>query len=149
MQTNPATSLVAVVNQAAGSNRALYDGSGPNALCRIDRDVLSQSGVRYAMLFEGVNDIGVAASDSSNQTETYGRVIVAYEQIILRVHTLGTPIFEATITPFGAPNSTIQAYSTPLREQTRQRVNAWIRDSGKSDVVVDSDRMLANPDKPD
>ncbi|KAK3063668.1 hypothetical protein LTS18_013709 [Coniosporium uncinatum] len=148
MQKNPATSSIAVVNQAAGGNRVLYDGLGPNALGRIDRDVLSHSGVRYAMIFEGVNDIGVAASDTSNQTATYERLIAAYEQIILRVHTFGIPVLGATITPFSAPNSTIQAYSTPLREQTRQKLNGWIRNSGKFDAVVDFDKMLADPKMP-
>ncbi|KAJ7174987.1 SGNH hydrolase [Mycena crocata] len=118
MQGNSATSQISVNNQAAGGNRILADGLGPNALGRIDRDVLSQSGVKYAMIFEGVNDIGVAAATTAVQTDIANKVIAAFQQIITRVHTAGIPIFAATITPFGAPanESSIQPYSSPIRE---------------------------------
>jgi lysophospholipase L1-like esterase len=136
------------VNQAAGGNRILADGLGPNALGRIDRDVLAQSGVKYAMIFEGVNDIGVADDDPESQQIIGDRLISAFEQIITRIHTRRIPIFAATITPFGAPNNTIQPYSSPSREVTRQRVNAWIRSSGKFDAVVDFDEILRDPAQP-
>jgi len=148
MQKNPATSSIAVINQAAGGNRVLYDGLGPNALSRIDRDVLSQSGVRYVMIFEGVNDVGTATNDSYTQSMTYQRLITAYDQIVSRVHTFNIPIFAATLTPFCAPDSTIQSYSDPTREQTRQKVNSWIRYSGRFDAVVDLDKVLADPEVP-
>ncbi|KAL9094520.1 MAG: hypothetical protein Q9165_003079 [Trypethelium subeluteriae] len=145
MQENAATRNIAVVNQAAGGNRVLYDGLGPNAVGRIDRDVLAQSGVRYGMIFEGVNDIGVADTTVANQTYTVDRLIQAYKQIVTRVHTFGIPMFAATITPFGAPSSLIQPYSDPLREQSRQIVNDWIRNSGVFDVVVDFDAIVRDP----
>ena len=149
MQSNPSTSTIAVANQAAGGNRILADGLGPNVLSRIDRDVLAQSGVKYAMIFEGVNDIGVASPDQTNQTMIYNRLISAYEQIIARVHAQQIPIFAATITPFGgAPNDTIQPYTSSVREGTRLKVNEWIRSSGRFDAVVDFDRILADPENP-
>jgi len=145
MQQNGATKNIGVVNEAAGGNRVLYDGLGPNALSRIDRDVLAQSGVKYAMVFEGVNDIGVAADNASAQAQTGDRLIQAYKQMITRVHAQGIPFFGATITPFGCHNSSIQAYSTVLREQTRLRVNDWIRNSGAFDAVLDFDAVLRDP----
>src|SRR3954463_5872911 len=69
MQKHDSTSNIATLNQAAGGNRILQDGLGPSVLSRIDRDVLAQSGVRYAMIFEGVNDIGVASADAVSQAE--------------------------------------------------------------------------------
>jgi lysophospholipase L1-like esterase len=147
MQENPATSTIAVANQAAGGNRILADGLGPNALGRIDRDVLSQSGVKYAMIFEGVNDIGVASPDRANQTIIYERLVWAYDQIITRLHTHRIPVFGATITPFSG-NATLQPYSDPMREETRQQVNAWIRNSGRFDEVIDFDHILADPEQP-
>ena len=138
-----------MANQAAGGNRILADGLGPNALGRIDRDVLSQSGVKYAMIFEGVNDIGVASPDSANQSLIYARVVSAYDQIITRVHAHRIPIFGATITPFSGQNSTLQPYSDPVREQTRQQINTWIRNSGRFDEVIDFDKILADPEHPD
>ena len=149
MQTYNPTKNIAVVNQAAGGNRILYDGNGPNALGRIDRDVLAQSGIKYAMIFEGVNDIGTADNTTYNQTLIGDRVIQAYEQMITRVHTFGIPFFGATITPFGAPNSTIQTYSTPERLATRDRVNEWIRTSGAFDAVIDFDAVVRDPNNPE
>ncbi|THY68000.1 extracellular GDSL-like lipase/acylhydrolase [Aureobasidium pullulans] len=144
MQKNPSTKDIGVLNQAAGGNRILADGLGPNAIGRIDRDVLAQSGIKYSMIFEGVNDIGTAPSDAASQDFVYNQLIQAFEQIITRVHTFGIPIFGATITPFSG-NVTIQAYSTPEREVTRQRVNQWIRTSGKFDAVLDFDKVLRSP----
>ncbi|KAJ7211204.1 SGNH hydrolase [Mycena pura] len=150
MQKSAATALISVNNQAAGGNRILADGLGPNALGRIDRDVLAQTGVKYVMIFEGVNDIGVAAAERGAQAAIGDAVIAAFKQIATRVHAAGLPFFAATITPFGAPanDSAIQPYSSPVREVTRQRVNAFIRTSGVFDAVVDFDRVVADPKIP-
>lgn len=145
MQSNPATRQIGVFNQAAGGNRILADGLGPNAISRVDRDILAQSGVRYAMIFEGVNDIGTAATDPASQEAVGDRLIQAFKQIITRVHTFGIPMFAATITPFGSPNTTLQPYSDPEREKTRQRVNNWIRTSGAFDYVIDFDAIVRDP----
>lgn len=144
LRSSPATSEISVANQAAGGNRILADGLGPSALSRIDRDVLAQSGVGYAMIFEGVNDIGTAAADPGAQSEVYDDLIAAYRQMITRIHAQGIPVFGATITPFGSLNSTLQPYSDPAgyREQTRSRVNHWIRNSGEFDAVVDFDAIV-------
>jgi len=60
LQSHPATPDIAIVNQAAGGNRVLNDGLGPNVLARLDREVLARSGVKWLVVFEGVNDIGTA-----------------------------------------------------------------------------------------
>lgn len=133
---------VALVNEAAGGNRILADGLGPNAFGRVDRDVLAQSGVGYAMIFEGVNDIGTAAADAASQAAVGDALLAAFEQIIAQVHAKGLAMFGATITPFGGEG---QAYSDVNREATRQRVNAWIRGSGRFDAVVDFDAVVRDP----
>lgn len=97
------------------------------------------------MIFEGVNDIGTAADTDAVQTEVYDNLVAAYQQIVTQVHSFGIPLFAGTITPFSAPNSTIQPYSTPLREQTRQRPNNWISQSGDFDNVVDFASAVADP----
>ncbi|KAH9902088.1 SGNH hydrolase-type esterase domain-containing protein [Xylariomycetidae sp. FL2044] len=133
---------IGVINQAAGGNRVLNDGLGPNALSRIERDVVAQPGVGYAMVFEGVNDIGTAAAaDAAAQEEVGARLIAAYDQVVARLHRFGIPVFGCTITPFSGPG---QTYSDPERERTRQRVNAWIRSSGRFDGVVDFDAVVRN-----
>ncbi|KAF7118897.1 hypothetical protein CNMCM5793_008533 [Aspergillus hiratsukae] len=150
MQKSKSTSSIALLNQAAGGNRILADGLGPNVLSRLDRDVLAQSGVRYAMIFEGVNDIGVAPPDPTSQKLIGDRLLAAYTQIATRVHAAGIPIFGATITPFGTPATSnyTQPYSSPEREKTRQRVNEFIRKSGVFDAVLDFDAILRDPHAP-
>lgn len=142
-------SKIAILNQAAGGNRVLADGLGPNALSRVDRDVLSQPGVRYVLLFEGVNDIGTASVDPATQKDLGTRLLAAYDQIITRCHAARLPVFGATITPFSGGAPGLQPYSDPERERTRQRVNAWIRASGRFDAVVDFDALVRNASRPD
>jgi lysophospholipase L1-like esterase len=147
MQASPLTRNIAVVNQAAGGNRILADGLGPNALGRIDRDVLAHSGVSFAMIFEGVNDIGTAAATTDVQQAIGDRLIWSFKQIATRLQTSGIPVFAATITPFSG-DPTIQPYSSPVREVTRQRVNNFIKTSGIFDAVIDFDKILADPANP-
>jgi lysophospholipase L1-like esterase len=146
LHANPATATVAVVNQAAGGNRVLEDGLGPNALSRIDRDVLAQSAVAWLLVFEGVNDIGTAAATPQAQKQVADDLIGAYHQIVRRAHTHGIRVYGGTITPFGGNPE----YDDPagLREATRQAVNEWIRDSGRFDAVVDFDRAARDPANP-
>jgi lysophospholipase L1-like esterase len=146
LQKSASTRQISIANQAAGGNRILNDGLGPNALGRIDRDVLSHPGVKYTMIFEGVNDIGTADTTVAAQNAVYDSLIQAYKQMVTRIHAFGIPVFGATITPFSAPaNFTGQPYSHPERERTRTRVNKWIRESGVFDEVVDFDAMLRDP----
>ncbi|KAE8376654.1 SGNH hydrolase-type esterase domain-containing protein [Aspergillus bertholletiae] len=150
MQKTPSTNSISLLNQAAGGNRILADGLGPNVISRIDRDALAQSGVRYAIVFEGVNDIGVADPDPEAQKKIGDRLIVAYQQIVTRLHAARIPVFGATITPFGAPANASDKlpYSNPVRETTRQRINEWIRTSGVFDAVLDFDKVLRDPEAP-
>jgi lysophospholipase L1-like esterase len=149
LQTSPATKHISFGNLAAGGNRILADGLGPNAFGRVDRDVLAHPGVSYAMIFEGVNDIGTGATTKEAQAKIYESLTQAYQQMVTLIHAHGIPVFGATITPFSAPsNFTGQPYSDPEREITRQRINKFIRESGTFDAVVDFDKQLADPKIP-
>jgi lysophospholipase L1-like esterase len=130
----------AVVNQAAGGNRVLQDGLGPNVLARLDRDLLAQSGVSWAIVFEGVNDIGTAAPAAA--ASTAADLIDAYDQILTRAHAVDIRVYGATLTPFGGN----EAYDAPQREAARTAVNAWIR--GHFDAVLDFDRVVRDPAAP-
>jgi lysophospholipase L1-like esterase len=140
------TDDVAVVNQAAGGNRVLNDGLGPNALARLDRDVLAQSGAAWLVVFEGVNDIGTAAPTVPDQRQVADDLIAAYDQIIVRAHAQGIRVYGTTLLPFGGNAS----YDDPTghREAARQRVNAWIRSSHRFDAVLDFDRAARDPAAP-
>ncbi|XRQ06532.1 SGNH/GDSL hydrolase family protein [Actinomadura welshii] len=146
LQSHPATSGIAVVNQAAGGNRILNDGLGPNVLARLDRDVLAQSGVKWLVVFEGVNDIGTAEATPAAQKEVAGRLIAAYEQIIVRAHAQGIRVYGATLTPFGG--NTMYDDENGHREEARQTVNDWIRTGRRFDAVIDFDRAARDPADP-
>ena len=62
LAANKETAKIGVANMGIGGNRVLRDGTGASALARFDRDVLSQPGVKWVMLMEGINDIGHAAT---------------------------------------------------------------------------------------
>lgn len=149
LQKSSSTRDIGIANLAAGGNRVLNDGLGPNAHSRIERDVLAHPGVKYVLVYEGVNDIGTAETTPEAQFATYEKLIQAYQQIVTRIHALGIPVFGATITPFSAPaNYTGQPYSHPERERTRIRVNSWIRTGGVFDAVLDFDKIVADPKIP-
>lgn len=142
MQANAGTSNIGVVNQAAGGNRVLLEGLGPSLLSRYTRDAITQAGVKYVMIFEGVNDIGEAGTDSSSQTKVGDSIIAAFKQIAADIHKAGLLVFAATITPFCAPSASQQAYSSTTREATRQKVNNWILTSGTFDAVIDFAKVV-------
>jgi lysophospholipase L1-like esterase len=131
LSTNATTVGVAVINMGIGGN-GVFGGLGPSAQARFDRDVLSQSGVRWLIVFEGVNDI---AGGTSAQSLTN-----AYAQFVDKAHARNLRAYGATITPFGG-----NGYYTSAHEAVRQSVNAWIRTSGKFDAVIDFDAVVRNP----
>jgi lysophospholipase L1-like esterase len=117
---------VAVDNQAAGGNAVLSGGLGPYLLSRYKRDGLEQQGVKYLMIFEGVNDIGSGGGNVGDQ------LISAYKKIIADAKAAGLVTIGATITPFGG-----NSYSSGAHEQARQKVNQWIMAAGNFDHAVD------------
>jgi len=142
LQTDPRTRHVAVLNAGIGGNAVLAGGLGPTALVRLERDVFQQSGVRWVIVFEGVNDVGGARGPGT--AATVGRdLILAYRQIIARAHARGLRVYGGTITPFGGSN-----YDDAEREDVRQAVNRWIRSSGAFDAVIDFDAAVRDPANP-
>ncbi|MET7700072.1 MULTISPECIES: SGNH/GDSL hydrolase family protein [unclassified Streptomyces] len=146
LRAHPATTDVAVLNQAAGGNRVLNDGLGPNVLARLDRDILARSGVAWLIVFEGVNDIGTADATEAAQRRVATELTAAYDQIVVRAHAQGIRVYGATLLPFGG--NTPYDDAGGLRESTRQTVNSWIRTSGRFDAVIDFDRAVRDPDNP-
>jgi lysophospholipase L1-like esterase len=150
LQSFSTTQNIGISNQGIGGNHLLIDGLGPNALARLDRDVLAPAGVHWVILFEGVNDLGGLSRDGevtpAQHRALVDRVISAYEQIIVRVHAHGLQIFGATITPYTGSD---YYHPGPLSEADRQSINAWIRAAGHFDAVIDFDAVLKDPRHPD
>ena len=142
LRTDPATREVAVLNQGTGGNCVLRPCLGDAGLARFQRDVLDQPGVRWAIVLEGVNDIGGAPPGALSDSVAV-RLIAAYQQMVQQAHARGLKIYGATILPFGG-----SGYSSPDHEAARTKVNNWIRTSGAFDAVIDFDAALRDPSDP-
>ena len=114
----------------------IFGGLGPSAVNRFDRDVLNQSGARWLIVFEGVNDIG----GSGGSTTLATNLINAYTQFANKAHARNLRAYGATITPFGGSR-----YYTTTHEATRQAVNTWFRTNTVFDGVIDFDAAVRNP----
>lgn len=150
LQDSKKTRDIGVSNQGIGGNHLLTDGLGPNALARFDRDVLAPTGVRWLIVFEGVNDLGglerLREVPAAEHTALVQRVLAAYQQIIARAHSHGLRVFGATITPYVGSG---YYHPGPASEADRQAVNQWIRAAGHFDAVLDFDAVVRDPQHPD
>jgi lysophospholipase L1-like esterase len=145
LAANKKTAGIGVLNEGIGGNRLLHDMTGPNALARFDRDVLSQSGVRWLIILEGINDLGAHGRTPlrDEKIPTAQELIAAYQQMILRAHTHRIRVFGATILPYQGAG-----YFSSVGEADRQTINQWIRTSGAFDAVIDLDAATRDPQKP-
>lgn len=143
-----------VVNMGISGNRVLGDGAGQSALARFDRDVLSATGVKAVVIFEGVNDLGIAYGKFegpmaerfkalAGRKVTQEDMIAGYRQLIARAHARGLKVIAATITPYGGA-----AYYSEEGDAVRQAINQWIRTSKELDGVLDFDAVIRDPAKP-
>ncbi|MDR3726780.1 MAG: SGNH/GDSL hydrolase family protein [Terracidiphilus sp.] len=150
LQGSPKTRSIGVVNEGIGGNHLLTDGLGPNVLARLDRDVLAPAGVRWVIVFEGVNDLGGLARNgevpAADHAALVQRVLAAYQQIVARAHAHGLRVFGATITPYVGSD---YYHPSPLSEADRQAVNQWIRAAAHFDAVIDFDAVVRDPQHPD
>jgi lysophospholipase L1-like esterase len=132
LAANKGTANIGVANVGIGGNRVLRDGAGASALARFDRDVLSQPGVKWVTLMEGINDIGHASMAVPAEPVTADELIGAYQQFIAQAHAHGIQVIGCTLTPYEGAG-----YYRPDGERIRAALNAFIRTSGAFDAVVD------------
>lgn len=136
---------VSIVNAGIGGNRvagpAVYTSAkpfagGPSAGQRLERDVLSLSGVKAVIWLEGINDFGTAANTSVDAVQQ------AMRDVVTRLHAKRITVIGATLTSAvgnGAPAD------SAARETKRQALNQFIRTSGVFDAVFDFDRATTDP----
>ena len=96
--------------------------------------MLGQSGARYAIIYDGVNDIGGGTSFETMRG--------AYDRLIDAAHEQGLLVYGATILPFGG-----NGFYSAANEIVRQQVNAYIR-SGAFDGYIDFDAALTDGGNP-
>ena len=138
------TAHLGVLNQGIGGNRILHDTTGPSALARFDRDVLAQTGVKYLVIMESINDIGHATDPNKPyDVVTAEDLIAGLSQLATRAHTHGIKVIGATLTPFVGAK-----YQSPAGEDMRQAINKWIRTTNQLDGVIDFDKLTTDPTHP-
>ena len=137
-----------VVNAGIGGNQVVgpkeyspqkpFPG-GPSALERLDRDVLSLSGVKAVIWLEGTNDF------SKNGNAEADAVIGGMREGVARMRAAlpGVKVIGATLT--SALGSTSAAHGFELQDQKRKTLNEFIRTSGVFDGVADFDRATTDP----
>lgn len=132
---NSKTENVAVLNMGLGGNCILDGGLGPTARSRYSRDLFQQEGVKYVILFEGVNDLG-GMGDAIAKAD---RIIEVYKGIIDEAHQRGIKVYGATVMPFKGNN-----YYNGNHEQGRVRLNDWIKSYKGFDGVIDFAEYMAD-----
>jgi lysophospholipase L1-like esterase len=133
-----------VLNGGISGNRVLVDGprfspnNGPSGLTRMQRDVLSCSGVKAVVIEMGLNDI-----IKPPRQRDPGRIVDGLRQLVRYAHARGLRVIGGTLTPFGGH----RGYERRL-DVMRQQVNEEIRSGKVFDAVVDFDAALRDPANP-
>jgi lysophospholipase L1-like esterase len=139
---------VSVVNAGIGGNQVIgppeYSpqkpfAGGPSAGARLERDVLSLSGLSAVIWLEGINDFSKNGNASTEAVEAGMKEIVAR----LRARAPGVRAIGATlVSALGSSNA---AHGSPEQDQKRKALNEFIRTSGLFDGVADFDKATLDP----
>ena len=112
---------------------------GPSAGQRLDRDILSLSGVSAVIWLEGINDFSKNANAAVDAVTGGMRDIAAR----LRARIPGVRVIGATLT--SALNATNPAYGSKEQDDKRRALNTFIKTSGVFDAVADFDAATLDP----
>ena len=136
-----------VVNAGIGGNQVVGPAEyspqkpfagGPSALARLERDVLTLSGVKAVIWLEGTNDF------STNGNAEADAVIAGMREGVARIRAKlpGVKVIGATLT--SALGSTIASHGFELQDEKRKKLNDFIRTSGVFDGIADFDRATTD-----
>ena len=139
LRANASTKNIAVLNQGVGGNCVVTGGLGTPAVTRFDQDVIRQPGVKWLIIWEGVNDIG------SSRSSVVGSLTTAYSRLITKAKAANIKVYGVAISPCKG-----HFYYTTDHEAQRQSVNTWLLGTGATfDGVFDADKLLRDPVAPD
>ena len=132
----------AVVNAGIGGNQVAgpqeYSLSkpflgGPSSVMRLERDVLSLSGINKVIWLEGINDF------SKNGNASADVVIEKMTEGVLRLKKAGISVIGATVTT--ALGSSSAAHGFQEQDEKRKLLNQFIKTSPLFNGVIDFDLM--------
>jgi lysophospholipase L1-like esterase len=139
---------VSVVNAGIGGNQVIgpseYSAQkpfagGPSARQRLERDVLSLSGVTAVVWLEGINDFSNSANATVESVEAGMREVTSRIRAKLpRARVIGATVISAL-------GSTNAAHGSADEDQKRRTLNEFIRHSGVFDGVADFDQATLDP----
>jgi lysophospholipase L1-like esterase len=138
---------VTVVNAGIGGNRITgppeYSATspvpgGPAAGQRLERDVLSLSGVTTVIWLEGINDL-------SRNDAPVEAIVAEMRSIVGRMRAAKPGIRVIGATVVSALGATNAAYGSAEVDAKRQALNSFIRTSGLFDHVADFDAVMRDP----
>ena len=113
--------------------------------------VIKRLGQFVLVVFIGINDIRNRWRDPAEEV-TAAEMIDGLHQLTLRAKASGLKIFGGTLLTFEHENFNpppgLPGLYTPEGEAKRLAVNAWIRDGGAFDGVIDFEAALRDPDHP-
>lgn len=139
---------VSVVNAGIGGNQVIGPAEysphkpfagGPAAGARLERDVLSLSGLSAVIWLEGINDFSRNGNASVEAVEAGMKEIVGR----LRARAPGVRVIGATLT--SALGSSNAAHGFPEQDEKRKALNEFIRAPGRFDGVADFDKATLDP----
>src|SRR5882757_7961524 len=139
---------VAVVNGGIGGNQiagpAEYGpdkpfAGGPASGQRLDRDVLTLSGISSLIWLEGINDFSKNGNASADQ------VIAVMKNGVGRLRKKWPQLRIIGATVVSALGSSSPAHGFPEQDAKRKALNEFIRTSGLFDGVVDFDKVVTDP----
>lgn len=137
---------VAVINSGISGNRLLTDGMGDSALKRLNSEVFQYSGVKTLIVLVGINDISWpgTAFAPKQQIPSFEALTEGYKRIVKEAHEQGIQVIGATLLPFSGalPNTPLDNYYQPNKDELRQRINHWMRTSKTFDGVLDLEQGL-------
>lgn len=140
---------VAVINSGISGNRLLTDGMGDSALKRLNSEVFQYSGVKTLIVLVGINDISWpgTAFAPKQQIPSFEALTQGYKRVVDEAHSQGIQVIGATLLPFSGalPNTPLDNYYQPNKDQLRQRINHWIRTNHTFDGVLDLEQGLKDP----
>ncbi|WP_163119168.1 SGNH/GDSL hydrolase family protein [Acinetobacter pittii] len=144
---------VAVINSGISGNRLLNDSMGDSALERLKKEVFQYSGVKTLIVLVGINDISWpgTAFAPKQQIPSFEALTQGYKRVVDEAHEQGIQVIGATLLPFSGalPNTPLDNYYQPNKDELRQRINHWMRTSHTFDGVLDLDQGLKDPKHPD